>query len=144
MKAVFRRKEHTLPSGKVVALQGYEPQAIDYLLEQKVDKFLGREIEEDEFKFGKNVPSFDYVDEEGVERVYHPDFAIGNMIIEVKGDWTLHSQKETNIRKFKAVNSKGYQLRLILLYEIGEIQEDLLLQGDELREMKFRENGRRY
>jgi hypothetical protein len=144
MRSVYRRKEYTLPNGRVIALQGYEPQAIDYLLDQIEDKFLQRKIEADEFRFGKDVPSFDYTDEEGVERVYHPDFAIGDMIIEVKGDWTLHSQKEKNIRKFQAVNERGYRLRLLLLYENGEVQEDLLVQGDELREMEFRDKGRRY
>lgn len=70
------------------------------------------------------------------------------MIIEVKGDWTLHSQKEKNIKKFQAVNRKGYQMRLLLLYENGEVQEDLLMVVDDdikqIEELKFREKGRRY
>ena len=148
MNAVYRRKEYSLPSGKIVSLQGYEPSAIDYLLDQKVDKFLDRKIEEDDLSFGKDVPSFNYIDEDGVDRVYHPDFAIGRMIIEVKGDWTLHSQKEKNIKKFQAVNRKGYQMRLLLLYENGEVQEDLLMVVDDdikqIEELKFREKGRRY
>lgn len=143
VSAIRTRKEYELPSGRVVNLQGYEPQAVDYLLSGE-DKFLERKISERDLSFGIEIPSFRYVDEDGTERVYHPDIAIGDMIIEVKSDWTLHRWKETNIRKFQAVNEKGYKLRLLLFYENGEVQEDLLLKGEELRGMQFREKGRRF
>lgn len=85
---------------------------------------------------------------DGKQRVYHPDFAIEDMIIEVKGDWTLHKWKDTNLRKFKAVTSKGYKLRLLLFYENGEIQEDILIGSEDdvkkVEELEFREKGRRY
>jgi hypothetical protein len=146
-KSLFKRKEFTFPdSGRTINLLGYEPQAIDYLLDQKEDKYLKRAIEEDEIRVGVDIPSFSYTDIDGKERVYHPDFAIEDMIIEVKGDWTLHKWKDTNLRKFKAVVEKGYKLRLLLFYENGEIQEDILNEEDvrQVEELEFRDKGRRY
>jgi hypothetical protein len=149
MSSIRRRKEHILPiSGRVLTLQGYEPQAVDYLLDQKEDKYLNRPIEEDDIKVGVDVKNFDYINVDGTKRRYYPDLMIDRMIIEVKGDWTLHHWKETNIEKFKAVIDAGYWLRLLLFYENGEIQEDLVFKVEDdikqIEELSFRDKGRRY
>jgi hypothetical protein len=129
----------------VVYLMGYEPQAVMYLLGQEQDKYLQKKIEEDDIFTGKMVPRFKYED-----HTYFPDLFLEekNMIVEVKGDWTFHRDKEVNEKKFKAVIREGYALRLILMYENGEVQDDLLFEKEEdvdvMYEMKFREKGRRY
>ena len=143
--SLYRRKEFVFPlTGRVVNLMGYEPQAVLYLLGQEKDKYLQKKIEEDDIMTGKLVPRFKYED-----HVYFPDLYLEkNMIVEVKGDWTLHSDKEVNMKKFKAVIRGGYVLRLILMFENGGVQNDLLFEREEdvdmMIEMKFRENGRRY
>lgn len=143
--SLYRKKEFTFPiTGRKVYLMGYEPQAITYLLAQEKDKYLQRKIEEDDILTGEDIPTFKY---EG--HVYHPDlFVKEDMILEVKGDWTFHRDKEVNTKKFKAVIRDGYKLRVILMYENGEVQEDLLFEKesdvDVMEEMKFREKGRRY
>jgi hypothetical protein len=146
-RSLFRRKEYVFPqTGRVISLMGYEPQAVDYLLGQKVDRYLGRSIAEEEIQVGKDVPRFGYDD----GKVYFPDLYIEEkkMVMEVKGDWTLHQFKDSNRRKFSAVIRDGYSLRLLLFYENGEVQEDMLFSREEdltqLDELEFRGKGRRY
>jgi hypothetical protein len=143
MASIRRRKTYTFPSGREVIVQGYETYALDYLLEQQQDKFLGRPLTEDDIKVGVDVPRFAYTDLDGTQRTYFPDFYIAGMIVEVKGDWTLHKWKESNERKFQAVRESGYPIRLLLHYESGEIQEDRMVEGD-LSDLEFRDKGRRY
>lgn len=74
-------KEYTLPSGKVIKVQGYEPFALNDLL--KIYK------EEDIITERKDIPRITYKTDDKT-RYYFPDIYIKsiNKIIEVKSTWT--------------------------------------------------------
>lgn len=79
----FHHRDYTLPSGKVVKIQGYEDKALDELLEH---------FTEEEIVIGRgDVPRIHYTCAEGVERIYFPDFYIpsSKTILEIKSEWTL-------------------------------------------------------
>ena len=91
----FIYHEYTLPSGKLIKLQGYEPFAISKLLETY--------DENDIIYDRKLVPVIKYL-YEGKEKTYYPDFFIpkDNLIIEVKSTWTYNIKKDQNLIKLKA------------------------------------------
>ena len=116
LQTSYLSKPYTLPSGKVIMIQGYEARAIDDVLKEG--------ILEEHLVFGNDIPSFTYLDE-GTERTYHPDFYIPskNMIVEVKSTYTLESKKEQNDAKFKKVVEDGYKLRLMVYDNKHKIQD---------------------
>jgi len=108
MKATFRLKEHKLPSGNIVHVQGYEPFAIDDLL---------KEYEEENIWIGPEVPTINYKFE-GKKRVYHPDAYIygEDICVEVKSEYTWKAMEEKNIAKIDACLDEGYKV-LLLIYD---------------------------
>lgn len=108
--SLFRRKQIILPLTKrEIILMGYEPQAIQFLLEKE-------HIQEDHIRVGIDVPRFRYHDDNGTEHMYFPDIHLlnTNMIIEVKSTYTFHYHVRLNYLKFIAVIDKGYQIRLMM------------------------------
>ena len=103
LKGMFGFKEVTLPSGRVVKLQGYEPAAVLALLGTYPESAL-------EFDA---IPSVPYQDETGATRVYHPDLYVpqDNLIIEVKSWWTLRENYEINRLKQQAALAAGYRFQ---------------------------------
>jgi len=102
----FQSKDFILPSGKKILLQGFEPQVLKELLDI---------YEEDDIIIGtENVPNFLYIDDEGIEHTYFPDFYIPseNIIIEVKSWFTLNLDIKRNDLKFRAVERDGFNLQL--------------------------------
>lgn len=102
--SAFRLKDIELPSGRIVQLQGYEPQVLSYLFEQA-------EYDEEDFDFDHVPPiKYRYLNK---NRVYHPDFYVpkDNLIIEVKSLWTLNKGLEQNYLKHQAVLDAGYNMR---------------------------------
>jgi hypothetical protein len=96
-------KDFTLPSGRVLRLQGYEPQAVTVLLDTYPESALDFD----------NIPSIPYTDPEGLTRFYHPDIYIptDNLIIEVKSWWTLRENYEINRLKQQAVLAAGFRFQ---------------------------------
>lgn len=102
----YRWKEYKLPSGKIIKFQGYEDKLLDELLE---------DYNEDEIITSrKDMPEFWYKDVEGKKRRYFPDVYIPktNRIYEVKSEYTLNINLETNELKFQSVRDSGYNFNL--------------------------------
>lgn len=86
LEKVHSFREVELPSGRKTKLQGYEPEVLLQLL---------NEYPENDILFGKSeiakrLGKITYVDFQGKERTYFPDFYIisENKVIEVKSSWT--------------------------------------------------------
>jgi len=100
-KNSFKKKEYTLPSGKIITYQGYENVALDELL---------KNINEEEFTNDiKQMPRFMYIYNEKKHR-YYPDIYLPNQkkIIEVKSPYTYQKQLEQNNCKKEQVIKDGY------------------------------------
>jgi hypothetical protein len=100
-------------------VQGYEPQALKYLIEKK-------RIKPSSILAGVGVvlPSIKYTHGK-VNRKYHPDIFIPskNKLIEVKSLWTLLSLENTfyvNARRAKACIAQGYKFQLLVMTEQGK------------------------
>ena len=107
-KKSYYLKEYTLPSGKIIKIQGYEHFAL-YELMQKEN------IDEEDIITGcKNVPTIWYNDLNNKKRRHFVDIFIPskNKCIEVKSTWTFTKQKEIVFLKQNAAKELGY------LYEI--------------------------
>lgn len=95
----FSTKDYVFPSGNIVKVQGYEPFALNLLLEQGV--------KEDDIVVGcKNVPRVSYFHEQ--DRIYYPDIYIKSTdtLIEIKSMYTYQRDHDRNIEKFKAAASQ--------------------------------------
>ena len=102
LKASYSKKNYTLPSGKIVLVQGYEPYALDELIKLS---------NEDDIKVGAaNVPEIWYNDEIGKKHRYYVDVFIlsQNKCIEVKGINLMKLDKNIIFIKQKAVKDAGY------------------------------------
>ena len=115
----FNRKEYIFPSGRKALVQGYEDQAINFLLKEG--------ILEDNIIIGsaeiRNIigPIWYAMDNE--QHRYFPDIYIKDIevLVEVKCPYTLKCNKEINIEKFKAAIA-GHKFKLILIDTDSSIQ----------------------
>ena len=102
---------------RTVEVQGYEPQALDYILANK-------NVTPDDIVCGKgsSVPSIPYT-HKGRDRVYHPDIFIPkfNRIVEVKSLYTFKSQRELNVVKARACQAAGYKFSLLVMNQDGTV-----------------------
>jgi Mor family transcriptional regulator/DNA-binding CsgD family transcriptional regulator len=108
-------KKYILPSGKMVYVQGYEPQFLDYV-------FLNNLLKEEEIQF--HIKGIQYK-ESDKKRWYYPDFLIPkyNLIIEVKSTWILQKQTAyTQQCKQKATTAAGFNYMLILDNDFSEFE----------------------
>jgi hypothetical protein len=98
-------KDFTLPSGKVVKIQGYEHHALKKLLETYAEEDLDVGC-----KTIKAVPYFF----DGKDRKYYPDIYVKscNLIIEVKSEYTLKFKKEQTLEKIRATKLLGFVAQL--------------------------------
>jgi hypothetical protein len=103
MKSQFRLKSYILPSGKNIKLMGYEPQVVDYLLNNNI-------YTEESISF--DCPTFKYND----NHYYYPDLYIPNenLIIEVKSEWTYNRDLEKNLAKKEAVLNQGFNFNFYI------------------------------
>ena len=96
-----RSKKYTLPSGKIIYVQGYEDNFLDYVLSNNI-------LQEEDFDF-QNIPRFKYAD----TKHYYPDFYIVkyNIIVEIKSAYTL---QQSDKRKFASIDIKKYKFIIII------------------------------
>lgn len=96
---------------ETVALQGYEPVVLDYLVN---DLLLGK----NQISIGKSkIPVIKYIDVDGKTRNYYPDFFLPekNLLIEVKSNFT-YNQHLNNVRnKLNGAVSAGYSIVLVIV-----------------------------
>ena len=108
LKASYKRKQYTMPSGNVIDYQGYENFGFDRLLnEEHID-------ENDIITKRTEVPEIWYVDKNGKKRRHFVDMFVKsqNRCIEIKSTWT-NKQEKSNIYEKQAA---GIQLGYI--YEV--------------------------
>ena len=116
INARHKYKEYTLPSGKIVKLQGYEPFVLDRLLEiyNESDIFIG--VSEIYSQIGRIHYNF-----ENMERTYYPDFYIKsiNKIMEVKSEYTFGIKKYENIAKQNSCLNLGFSFEFNIVDRNG-------------------------
>jgi hypothetical protein len=108
----YAYKEYYLPSGRVVKLQGYEPQVLTELLKTYNEEEIAIGIVEIKKEIGKMT----YIINNKVH-TYFPDFYIKttNTIIEVKSKWTFELHKEVNLLKEQACLNNGINFKFIII-----------------------------
>lgn len=117
---LHKYKDYKFPSGKICKLQGYEPQALNFLL-----TIYG----EDDIVVGRNemlrialAGSFEYI-HGNTTRSYYPDIYIKskNLFIEVKSTFTFDMHQNTVFLKQQAVKDKGYDHQILIFHPNGDL-----------------------
>ena len=105
-KTSYLFKKYTLPSGKIINIQGYENYALD--------KIFKDNIKEDDICFIKKEVPIIWYEENNKKHRHYVDFFIKslNKCIEVKSIWTFEKKKSNVLLKQDASKKLGY------LYEI--------------------------
>lgn len=111
-KTSVKYKDYELPSGKIVKLQGYEPQVLDELLTKYDEEDVVCEVKDINKELGKILYTY-----KGNEHRYYPDFYIKstNTIIEVKSQWTFNVHKEKNLAKERACRQQGFNFEFNII-----------------------------
>jgi len=113
-KNSYSHKVYTFPSGKEINVQGYEPFALNELIQT---------LSEDDIITGcSNVPNIAYTDEEGKQHKHFPDIYIPsqNKCIEVKSTWTAEKGKNSIFLKQNAGKQFGYNYEIWVYNGKGE------------------------
>jgi hypothetical protein len=108
IKQNYKKKEYTLPSNKIIEIQGYESFALDELI-------IDEKIDESYIITGiQNVPVIWYNDESGKKHRHYVDIFIPsqNRCIEVKSTWTYEKQIDIVLLKQKAAKELGYKYEI--------------------------------
>ena len=105
-KATFKRKRYRFASGEERNVQGYEPFALDLLLEQGI-------TEEDLLLGFNTMPQIMYEHDHRTHR-YYPDIYIPsqNKIVEVKSDYTYNAAREITHLKMQACQVAGLEAEI--------------------------------
>jgi hypothetical protein len=118
-KNSYKRKTYVLPSGKELICQGYEPFALDKLINKE-------NIDENDIVTGcKNVPTIWYNDDSGKKHRHFVDVFIKsqNRCIEVKSTWTAEKKKDSIFLKQNAGKQLGYSYEIWIFNKKKEIVE---------------------
>jgi len=102
----FLKKKYIFPSGKEIYCQGYEPFALNDLVNI---------FDENDILTGcKNVPTIWYNDENGEKHRHYVDIFIPskNKCIEVKSNWTIKIKKSNIFIKQTAAKELGYEYEI--------------------------------
>lgn len=127
LEKILTTKSHkiTLPSGNIVNVQGYEPEAIQILfsLGYKEDNLLL-----------KNRPTIKYF-WESKERLYHPDIILikEKRIIEVKSEYWFNKELEKNLAKQRGAIKSGWD-HIFMIFN----NKKTLLTSDASKQLKAR------
>lgn len=115
LKSSFRKKEFLMPSGTPFICQGFEPLALQLLLDEGIK-------EQDILSPSEQGIKILYEFQEK-KRMYHPDIFVPslNLLIEVKSDWTFggcggkkKDEEEKTLKKLSACREQGYNTRLYI------------------------------
>lgn len=103
-KKLRNQKQHTLPNGDIIDIQGYEPNFLDIV---KNHHPLTNDI--------INVPTITY----RTDKVYFPDFYFKeyNLVIEIKSVYTITVDKRMVYDKVVATVESGYGILLVVMDE---------------------------
>jgi len=104
----YKPKFFTLPSTNIIQVQGYEPFALNELINVKL-------INENNIITGvSNVPSIWYNDINNKKRRHYVDIFIPseNLCIEVKSTWTIEKKKDNIFLKQLAAKELGYNYEI--------------------------------
>ena len=114
LKKSFSFKSYRLPSGKVISLQGYEPEAMNYLLKNYSESDLITKNSEIESNIGRIF----YYDINQKKHRYFPDIYIKseNLVIEVKSDFTYNLNIQINQIKKNAILNSDINFNFIIIF----------------------------
>lgn len=120
IKNAYRRKEYTLPSGRIEYFQGFEYDALMNLISGGYICGFNPSIvftEENILMTKREVGRVFYTSFQGKRRYYFPDLRITdtNIYMEVKSTYTLLADLDVNLAKFKAVCELGSQVVVIVV-----------------------------
>jgi len=117
-KSCFKRKEYIFPSGRIDLVQGYEPQALDILIQSYEEDDIVTSNHKIESLCGEIKYTFG-----GKERKYYTDIYIksSHTFIEVKSDYTFESDKEKNLEKREACINAGINFEFWIMDKKGNI-----------------------
>jgi len=108
----YQRKPYTFPSGRTEMVQGYEPFALDELLQSGVHE---DDIVVTNTKIEGHIGKIIYIDANGKEHRYFPDIYVisENKVIEVKSEYTLSKDNWINSKKAAVIESGvNYELKV--------------------------------
>jgi hypothetical protein len=120
-KTAYAIKSYTMPSGKLVSIQGFENLCLDDLL-------LKENINENDIVNERTkVPELWYKSENGETKRHYVDFYIPsqNRCIEVKSIWTFEKNKEKVLIKQQAAKELGMKYEIRIYDPNGSIIETL-------------------
>ena len=120
-KNAYCAKAYTMPSGKIVMIQGYENLALDdFVNKEKI-------CEDDIINDRSKVPEIWYNDETGERKRHFVDFYIPSQhrCIEIKSTWTFEKNKETVLMKQKAAKELGFDYEIRIYHPNGSILESI-------------------
>ena len=120
-KNSYRKKSYVFPSGKEILCQGYEPFALDKLINE--DNIC----EEDIVTGCKNVPEIWYNDNNKKRRHYVDIFIQSqNRCIEIKSTWTAEKKKDNIYLKQNAGKELGYSYEIWIYNKKKEVVEVII------------------
>ena len=117
-----RYKDYTMPSGKIIKVQGYEDLALDILL---------KTYNEDDIVCGQPILKITgdifYEDKNGNKHMYIPDIYVKSTdtIYEVKSQYTYEIHLDDNLRKQEACLKAGHKFEFIILDKRTEEKKKL-------------------
>jgi hypothetical protein len=114
-KNAYKLKEYTFPSNKIIKCQGYEPFALNDLLQKE-------NINENDIIIGcKNVPIIWYIDDNEQTHRHYVDIFIPskNLCIEVKSTWTAEKKKDIMFLKQTAAKTLKYNYEIWVYNQKG-------------------------
>ena len=113
IRSGIRRKECTL-RGETILVQGYEPIALNYLIERFGDKYI-------EVEHSGNVPAVDYKFK-GKMKKHYPDMYLAdkNCIVEVKSNLDFRRRGLFRKLKAKAIGARAMGYRYVVLMIHGK------------------------
>jgi hypothetical protein len=112
LRSRVKFKNYTLPSGKIIKIQGYENIALDILLLKYKEDDILYTVKD----INKVTGVIYYMDDKNIRRRYYPDFYIKsiNKIYEAKSIWTYQSKIEKNKKKMEACHRMGMYFEFII------------------------------
>jgi hypothetical protein len=119
IKTGISTKKYTLPSGKVVKIQGYENYGIEYLLKMGIsedDIIIGNKNIE------KEIGIFMFYDmKKNKNRRYFPDIYVKskNKIYEIKSNFTMNLNVDLIKIKKQSIIDRGFEFEFLIFNEKG-------------------------